>query len=289
MAERGCPMSTDLRKAAADYLRLRRSVGYKLADHDWLIGHFLDRMAECDNLTITLGEALAFAQTPATTSRRWHARRLDVIRGFAAFVRAADPDAAELIPPGLIRARVSRRIPYLYSEEQIHALMSRAETLRPAMFGATMRTMIGLIAATGVRSGEAIGIDIDDLSADRHVMTVTGKYGRKRLLPLHSSTGTALNGYLRFRSTVASTLRTGPLFLGCTGARLNKNTARAAFRQIADATGLPTQPGTGPPRLHDLRHTFAVNTQLPRPKPLPPRCPDHPRPRAPEYHGNLPR
>jgi integrase len=262
MAERGCPVNTDLRKAAADYLRLRRSFGYKLADHDWLIAQFLDHIAETGSTTITVGDALAFAQIPATTSRRWHATRLDVIRGFSAFVHASDPDAAQLIPPGLIYARVSRRIPYLYSEEQIRALMSRAEVLRPAMFGATMSTFIGLIAATGIRSGEAIKVDIEDLSSDRHVMTVTGKCGRKRLVPLHSSTVAALNGYLLLRGTAASAPRTGPLFVGCRGARLNKNTARAAFRQVTDAADLPASPGAAPPRLHDFRHTFAVNSVI---------------------------
>lgn len=255
-------MNTDLRQAAADYLRLRRSFGYKLADHDWLIAGFLDHLAEIGSTTITIGDALAFAQVPAVTSRRWHATRLDVIRGFSAFVHASDPDAAELIPPGLIYARVSRRIPYLYSEEQIRALMSWAEVLRPAIFGATMSTFIGLIAATGIRSGEAIEVDIEDLSGDRHTMTVTGKCGRKRLVPLHSSTMAALNGYLRLRATAAPAPQTGPLFVGCRGARLNKNTARAAFRQIADAADLPVNPGAAPPRLHDLRHTFAVNSVI---------------------------
>jgi integrase len=255
-------MSTDLRVVAADYLRLRRGLGYRLADHHWLIAQFLDHVAQRGGTVITVGDALAFAAAPAASTHRWHATRLEVIRGFCAFVHACDPAAAEVIPPGLIRARISRRIPYLYSEEQICQLMAQAETLYPAMFGATIATMIGLIAATGIRSGEAILLDVEDFSADLSVMTVTGKYGKKRLVPLHPSTTDALTGYLLLRSTMESSTDSGPLLVGWHGARLNKNTARAAFRQVADAVGLPTRPGAGTPRLHDMRHVFAVNSLI---------------------------
>jgi integrase len=253
-------MSTDLRVMATDYLCLRRGLGYKLADHHWLLAQFLDHMAQRGSTVITASDALAFAAAPTTTTRRWHATRLEVIRGFCAYVHACDPAAAEIIPPKLIRARTCRRIPYLYTQEQVCQLMTQAETLHPAMFGATIATMIGLIAATGIRSGEAILLNVEDLSADLSVMTVTGKYGKKRLVPLHPSTTDALTGYLLLRSTAQSTTDSGPLLIGCHGARLNKNTARAAFRQVADAVGLPTQPGAAPPRLHDMRHVFAVNS-----------------------------
>jgi integrase len=256
-------VNVDLRMAAADYLRLRRCFGYRLADHDWLIAQFLDLVAERGRTTITVDDAIAFAQAPAATSRRWHAARLAVIRGLAAYVHATDPAAAELIPPELIYARRGcRRIPYLYSQEQITALMSQAETLRPRILAATMHTLIGLVAVTGMRSGEALGINVEDLTSDEPAMTVTGKYGKKRLIPLHPSSVQALTDYLRLRAAVASTPHAGPLLIGAHGGRLNKNTARAAFRQIANAVDLPARPGAGIPRLHDFRHVFAVNSLI---------------------------
>jgi integrase len=256
-------MSTDLHQAASDYLRLRRSLGFRLADHDWLIAQFLDLIAERGSARITVEDALAFAQAPVGVNRRWHASRLAVIRGLAAYVHAADPSAAQLIPPDLIRAsRVCRRVPYLYTPEQVAALMSQANTLRPPMLAATMSTLVGLMAVTGMRTCEARGLDVENLIIDRQVLAVTGKYGKKRLLPLHASTVQELVEYLRLRASVASAPHAGPLLVAARGGRLRKNTATAAFRQITDAVGLPTRPGTATARLYDLRHSFAVNSLI---------------------------
>lgn len=256
-------MSTDLRQAAGDYLRVRRSLGFALADHQWLIAQFLDLVAERGSARITVEDALAFAQAPASASRRWHAARLAVIRGLAVYVHAADPSAAELIPPDLIHAsRICRRVPYLYTPEQIAALMSQANTLRPPILAASMATLVGLMAVTGLRTGEARGLDVENLAVDRQVLAVTGKYGKQRLLPLHASTVQELVDYLRLRAGVAPTPYTGPLLVAPYGGRLNKNTVGAAFGQIIDAVGLPTRPGTAAPRLYDLRHVFAVNSLI---------------------------
>jgi len=255
-------MSVDLRAAAADYLRGRRQRGYRLADQGWLIANFLDRLDARDATMIGIADAVAFAQASPGTGRRWQAARLRTIRAFAAYVHDLDPAAAELIPAGLITAKVTRRIPYLYSREQIAELMSRAAVLSPPLLATGVHTLIGLIAATGLRSGEAVALEVDDLSLDDGVLTVTGKYGKQRLVPLHVSTLEALSGYLQLRATLTGTPPTGPLLAGVRGSRLNVNTARAAFRAIADACALPTQPGCAPPRLHDLRHTFAVNTLI---------------------------
>jgi hypothetical protein len=107
------PMNVDLRAAAADYLRTRRARGYRLAEHEWLIAAFLDRLAAHGATMITLADALAFAPDKPNTQRHWQATRLRAIQAFAAHVHAVDPAAAELIPAGLITAKVARRIPYL--------------------------------------------------------------------------------------------------------------------------------------------------------------------------------
>ncbi|MGH8055590.1 MAG: tyrosine-type recombinase/integrase [Stenotrophomonas sp.] len=255
-------MSIDLRAASVDYLQARRARGYRLADHGWLITSFLEGLAARGATAIGITDALAFAQAKPGTQHRWHAARLQAIRAFAAYVHDLDPAAAELIPDGLITAKATRRISYLYSHKQVTELMSRAAGLSPPLLAASVHTLIGLIATTGLRSGEAIALDIDNLSLDERVMTVTGKYGKQRLVPLHPSTVEALTGYQRVRVTLTGTPPTGPLLIGARWGRLNVNTARAAFRAVTLACDLASRPGCAPPRLHDLRHTFAVNTLI---------------------------
>ncbi len=159
-------MSVDLRAAASDYLRDRRARGYVLADEDWLLDRFLDDLDERGQTRITVASALAFATERAGATAGWQARKLRAVRGLAAHVHALDPNTAQLIPAGLIASKTPRRIPYLYSQEQIVALMDAARALSPRMLGESMRTLIGLLAATGMRSGEAAALDVEDLDPD---------------------------------------------------------------------------------------------------------------------------
>jgi integrase len=253
-------MSVDLRAAAAEHLAQRRARGYRLADHGWLLGSFLDGLHARGHTTITVADAVAFAQARPATGRIWKATRLRAVRGLAAHVHALDPAAAELIPAGLIPANLTRRVPYLYSDEQITTLMSGAAALSPALLAASMHTLIGLLAVTGMRSGEAVALDVQNLDANRRVLAVTGKYGKRRIVPLHHTTLEALAHYRQAHATAAPP--TGALLLGAKGGRLRPDRARAAFRAVADACDLRARPGCGPPRLHDFRHTFAVNSLL---------------------------
>jgi integrase len=186
MAHGGVGMSIDLRAAAVEHLRARRARGYQTTDHTWLISAFLDRLTAQGTTTITVADVLAFATAPAGTQPGWHAARLWAIRLFAAHVRTLDPTAAEVIPAGLITAKYVRRIPYLYSDIQITELVSRSAALRPPLLGAGLSTFVALIAVTGLRGGEAAGLDDADFDPTGPCCT-TGKYGRRRL-PLHPST-----------------------------------------------------------------------------------------------------
>lgn len=253
-------MSVDLRVAASDHLRDRRARGYVLADADWLLGSFLDGLDERGQTRITVAAALAFATERPGATRGWQARKLRAVRGLAAHVHALDPGAAELIPAGLISSKTPRRIPYLYSEEQIVALMDAARALSPEMLGESMRTLIGLLAATGMRSGEAAALDVEDLDSERHLLRVSGNNRRLRELPLHPTTVRALLDYLQIRAQLAPP--TGPLLIGAKGGRLNITSARVAFRALVDDCRLPVAPGCREPRLHDARHSFAVNTLI---------------------------
>lgn len=254
-------MSADLRAAAADYLQARRARGYRLADHEWLISSFLDGLEAQSRVTITRDDALAFALRPRA-GRAWQAFRMSTIRDFASYVHGRNPQAAELIPAGLIPAGYVRRIPYLYSAEQISDLMTTAVALLPRPVGVTIAAFIGLLAATGMRGGEAIALDAENFLPEQALLTVTGKYGRQRVLPLHPSTVTALTTYRQVRAAMTPVPVTGPFFVGATGNRLNHTRAQEAFRRVVAACDLPTSPGARPPRLHDLRHTFAVSSLI---------------------------
>jgi integrase len=253
-------MSTGLRAAARDYLSERRARGYRLDDHEWLLGAFLDGLDARGVPRITAAEALAFATARPQTQRSWQAKRLAVVRQFAWYLHGIDPAAAEPIPAGLIDARTARRVPYLYSDEQIARLMSAAAMLPARMLAASMQTLIGLLASTGLRSGEAGALDAGDLDADARLLTVTGKYGRVRLVALQSTTVQALTAYLQVRASRAAPA--GPLLIGETGHRLNLTMARNIFRSLTRQCRLAAQPGCGEPRLHDFRHRFAVNTLI---------------------------
>lgn len=254
-------MSVNLRAAAADYLAGRRSRGYRLECHDSLIAGFLAGLEARSVTVIRVADAVEFARDTPSTRRRRPAQRLQVIRGLAAYVHALDPAAAELIPQRLITGPVTRGIPYLYTSDQTVQLMARAALLQPASIAAALHTLIGLVAATGLRSGEAFGLDVEDLDRDRQLLRVAGKYAKQRLVPLHSTTIDALDAYLVVRATTPAG-PTGALLVGSRGGRLNPGTARELFRRVVNDCQLEHRPGCAAPRLHDFRHSFAVDSLI---------------------------
>ena len=255
-------MNESLRKSAVEYLLLRSLRGYQPGDQPWLIRDYLDFLDRQGFSTITVGSALTWACLPVNARSRWRNQRLAVIRLFAAHLHAGDPDIAELIPSGLLPTRVMRTAPYLYSPGQVETLVGEAATLRPALQGETLATIIGLMAATGMRTAEAIALNTADVDVAQGTILVRGKGGKQRLLPVHDSTITALGCY----ATRSRALMRMPLddafFVSPAGSRPLANTVQQAFRRVTTACHLQPGPGQRKPRLHDLRHTFAVNTLI---------------------------
>lgn len=141
--------------------------------------------------------------------------------------------------------------------------MTAAEHLQTRLGSATMRTLIGLLACTGMRVGEAIRLDRRDLDLHRaRLVILNTKFGKSRLLPLHPSTVTALGEYLEGRDRLKPITNTTALLIGTRGGRLHHYTAQWTFRLLCQRLGLSARPGSRPPRLADLRHTFAVNAML---------------------------
>jgi integrase/recombinase XerD len=188
-------MSAALRQSVADYLAVRRALGYKLARPEKLLGQFISYLEQAGAATVTTEHALAWAVLPGG-DLSWHAYRLGTARGFAAWLRTTDP-AAQIPPAGLIPSRKPRATPYLYTDGEVAALIAAAGSLRFPLRTATYQTLIGLLAATGMRVGEAISLDRGDADLDAGVLTVRhGKQGKSRLVPVHDTTARALGGYL---------------------------------------------------------------------------------------------
>lgn len=251
---------TGLDVLIADYLRLRRALGYQLVEHERFLSQFLDYLDQANAATITVEHALTWARLPAGVSPRWHAARLSAVRGFAAWAHTIDP-AVQVPPAGLLPLRTSRATPYLYSADQIRALIAAAAGLAPPLKAATFQTLIALLTVTGMRVGEALRADVTDLDLNAGALTVHGsKYGKSRRLPLHPTSTDALRGYLRLRAESAAS--TPALLVSTAGSRLTYSNVQRTFTKLTARAQIAPRSPACRPRLHDFRHTFAVNTLL---------------------------
>lgn len=254
-------MST-LRDSLADYLTIRRALGYKLERAEKLLAQFLDCLDALGADRVTVEHALAWAQLPAGGDVNWWAFRLSAVRGFAVYLHALDP-IHEVPPADLLPRRPRRATPYLYSDAEIAALIAAASGLRSALRVSSYQTLIGLLSVTGVRVGEAIRLDRHDLDAGAGVLTVrNSKFGKSRELPLHATTTQALRAYLRHRDRRLPAPKTEALFISLAGTRLLYCNVSHTFLRLVDRAGLRPRSASCRPRLHDLRHSFAVRTLL---------------------------
>jgi len=255
-------MNEGLRAGAIEYLALRCAMGYKTGDHEWLLREFLGYLDGQHASVILVSHAVTWACLPQDASSKWRNHRLSVIRSFAAHVHTSNPDGAELIPAGLLPARLVRAVPYLYSPAHIITLMGAANSLTPAVRGLTLATIIGLMTATGMRIGEVVALNTTSIDAERVTVLVRGKGGTQRLLPVHVTTLAAVRSYLKTSRALVGTPPDDALFVNVKATRPLANNIQTLFRAIATECQLPPGPGIRKPRLHDLRHTFAVNTLI---------------------------
>jgi integrase len=252
-----------LREALADYLQIRRALGYKLERAEKLLLQYLEHLDALGAEKITIENAVSWATLPAAGKNgHWWAFRLSVVRGFARYLHALD-DTHQLPPADLLPSRVHRSIPYLYSDEEILALMAATSALRFPLRQATYRTLIGLLAVTGMRVGEAIRLDRQDLDLQHGVLTVRGtKFGKSRELPVHATTVEALRSYLRQRDRLCPEPATDAVLISPAGTRLLYCNVHTTVRELRHRAGLAPRSAACRPRIHDVRHTFAVRTLL---------------------------
>ena len=251
-----------LQQELSDYLQLRHSLGHELAEAGWLLPDFVRYLDAHDYPTVTIEAALAWAQHSSTgTVTTVGPRRMTAARGFARYLSGTDP-RTEVPPLGLMPHRQRWRRPFIYATADIDAILSQARSIVSPLRAATYDTLIGLLASSGLRIGEAIKLDRDDIDWAAGVLLIReSKFGKSRLVPLHTSTMQALTDHARLRDELQRRPKEPSFFVSLTRNRLSYAVVSQTFRRLVDNAGIGAE-APCPPRLHDLRHTFAVRTLL---------------------------
>ncbi len=253
-----------LNQAVDDYLALRRSLGFKLREYGECLHEFVSFLKENGSLYVTNKLAVEYATQRQDEKPVSWTRRLGIIRGFARYRSGADP-STEIPPVGLLRFRSQRAKPYLYSEDEICGLLEAALKMKTQyeLQRHTYYCLFGLLAVTGLRVGEAIRLQPQDVDLSAGVLTVRGaKFGKSRLVPLHPSTRAVLLDYAKRRDQFLAG-RPVPYFLVTSrGTKLEKPFLSQIFRDLSRQIGIRKPGVRHGPRLHDFRHRFAIETLL---------------------------
>jgi integrase/recombinase XerD len=267
---------SSLRKHLTNYLSMRRALGFKLRRPAKALAKFIVFLEQHGALYITTSMALQWAQQPCSAQPATWAARLSNVRGFARYVSAFDP-RTEIPPADLLPHQPKRIQPYLYTDEEIQQLMEAALSLSvcpdwPAgsmLKRQTYYCLIGLLAVTGMRISEATNLRIKNVDLLQGVITIEGaKLGKSRLVPLHASTVKALTEYSSSSNKYLRDHSDGYFFINRVGRSLDQGTVRRIFYELSYKVGLrrkQKRSGKSPnkgPRIHDLRHRFAVQTML---------------------------
>lgn len=253
-----------LHDALTEYLAARRALGTQLLWPESSLRKFVDFVEAERAEFLTTELAVRWAVRSAGVQHATHARRLAIVRAFAVWLQATD--ARTQVPPqGLLPARHRRPAPHIYSDSEITKLMVAAGQLRSAsgLRGVTFKMLIGLLAATGLRPGEAVRFDVSDADLVGGVLAVReSKFRKSRFVPLEESARAALAAYATFRDAVQPRRETPAFLVTEGGSRLNGSAVRRTFAKLCQTVGLRPRPrharvGHGP-RLQDIRHTFAT-------------------------------
>jgi integrase len=253
-----------LSKHLAEYLDLRRKLGFKAEREAWLLTKFVSFLRAEKSAFVTVELALAWAKQSAGAQPSWWASKLSVVRGFAKHAHLID--ARHQIPPYDLLPRYCRRTtPSIYSSEEIARLLRAARQMPSRITKglpfrrATYETLLGLVAATGMRIGEAIRLDDGDVDWTNQLVVVRhSKFGKSREVVLHQSVMRALRRYARQRDRAHPRPRSPSFFVSLAGTRLIYNNVHTTFARLLRLAGIHRAKA----RVHDLRHTFVVRTIL---------------------------
>lgn len=246
----------ELRELVTKYLLVRRAMGFKLVITEQMLERYLGFMEEHRYRSQNLENTLEWANTGKTPEVR--SRLLSVVRVFARWARAFDP-TMELVPAHLVQAQTHRAIPYIYTPEEVAALMGCAARL-PQLFRAhTYWTVLGLLSCTGMRVGEVLRLQRGDVE-EGLVHINESKFGKSRVIPVGPDTSRALENYARLREAKFPVPVTEAFFVSLSGTRLHYANVQHTVHQFTLDAGIEAISKDHRPRIHDLRHTFAVHT-----------------------------
>jgi len=235
------------------YVSLRRTLGFRLRDVSSNLRAFARFAAERGDTHVRAATAVAWATAAPSPAAR-HVRLRNVVN-LARFLHAEDP--VHEVPSNLFPAPKQRRVPYIYTPEEIARLIGAAQQLRETypLRRQVYATLIGLIAATGLRVSEALDLRFSDVLPQGVLQIRRTKFGKSRLVPLHPTAVTALSRYLEVRRQLPVT--DDHLFLSAGNRRIDSSMVEYTFRRVRQLAGIaPAR--TRPPRIHDLRHTVAT-------------------------------
>ncbi len=239
------------------YVDLHRALGFKFRSQEGLLRNFVAFAEACGDDVVLAHRVLEWAaQAPSPPQRR---NRLHNVRRFALAMQAEDSRYEVPAADALGRGWFQRCTPYIYTPEEIARLIQAASQLGPAgsIRPPTYATLFGLLTATGMRISEALALHLEDLTDDGLIVRET-KFQKSRLLPLHETTRRALDTYLSARLPVGKD--DSALFVGNNGRAVPYDTFAGTFRRLSRAIGLRGDPGKPGPRIHDMRHTFAIRS-----------------------------
>jgi integrase len=260
-----------LQRRVDDYLAERRRLGFALRSRDTFLAGFADYVAKCHHrgpLTVELMTDWIRQGKDGQGSPGTWARRLGKLRSFVRYLKQFEPDT-EVPDESIFGPEPGRVAPHIYREEEIVELLAAARQLGPhgSLRPMTFETLFGLMASTGLRVSEAINLRDDDVDLKHGMLTIRQtKFAKSRQLPLHPSTVAALSHYRRQRVRHIPTTADSPFLIGsrgrCLGQSIGERQAHRVFNAIRDSLGWANRGAHAAPRLHDLRHTFAVRRML---------------------------
>jgi integrase len=246
---------------------MRRSLGYDLSFSERVLRKFCEFAdgQQVDHVTVNL--FLRWKKHYGSADSHTWSIRLSMVRVFAGWLQGFDP-RTEVPPPGLIPNRPRRARPYIYTDDEIAGIVAEAARL-PSSYGLRgwmCSTLFGLIAVTGLRVSEALKLGEDDVDLKEGVLTIRRAKNRKsRFVPISPCASKRLKAYRVERNRILGTDRAA-FFRLENGECPTDCCARYNFAAVCQRIGLRRpQPfnkhGRGP-RIHDLRHTFAVRTMM---------------------------
>ncbi|MDA8310857.1 MAG: tyrosine-type recombinase/integrase [Actinomycetota bacterium] len=249
---------TDFSLAAEDYLVTRRAMGYKLSEQGRLLRQFVAYLEDRGAEHLTIADAVSWATQPPDGAMSWWAFRLGVVRPFARYLSTLDA-ITEVPPAGLLPEPNHRIVPYIYSDDDLEQVLDAAGRLAPEHRADTYKTLICLVAVTGMRCGEAVRLDRDDVDLDEGLLTIrNSKFNKSRQVPVHPTTVVALRAYAERRDRRRPKPKAPSFFTSAIGTRLLRDNVSTVFPRLVREAGLGRGASGRLPRMHDLRHTFAV-------------------------------